>query len=405
MPELSDRAGAKDSSFSRPENGELSELLSSNEIFLSRKISKNDYSHDLGIHVNSLLSRTLSADKSEREDYEDRPHKYLRDQCEFNENTAPFLSRYSARFHPFSQHDGSRSFYVPIHGITNRTLPGNDSDDLKYYRAVMEVDVPIGAHNIDQCHFKRGPRQEETKEQYLKELAEELNGAADLPSHKGPLSFFTHGAFTAAGVADHDALRLAMLSGIPTINVDWRSSSGPWFTLPFRYPIDYFGAVAQEKVFEDALDTSFAFIGPAKSTFVSFSRGTAFDAAYMRHRFEDRANCSPLAANIFAHADLPTSTFNLRQDGVNPTVAGSKNSIVMGSTHDFVLKIGKFRIFEDRVGDAEPSDIKAVTEAGGKYVLDDYKRRGGNFNHYVDYKVIAKIIKTASDASLSPTLP
>ncbi|MBX9720051.1 MAG: hypothetical protein K2X81_01545, partial [Candidatus Obscuribacterales bacterium] len=158
MPELSDKIGSKNSSCSRPDNNELSELLASNEFFLSRKNSKNEHLHDSGIQLNSILSRTLSSDKSERDGYEDRPHKYLRDQCEFNENTALFLSRYSERFHPFSHHDGSRSFYVPIHGITNRTLPGNDSDDLKYYRAVMEVDVPIGAHNIDQCHFKRGPR-------------------------------------------------------------------------------------------------------------------------------------------------------------------------------------------------------------------------------------------------------
>lgn len=258
----------------------------------------------------------------------------------------------------------------------------------------MEVTVPKSADNLDECTFKRSARVEESKEQYLKALAEELKGAADLPAHQGPLCFFAHGAFTGAGTSDNDAVRLAMLSGVPTVNVDWRATPGPWNTLPFRYPIDYNGAVSQENEFEPALDASFDYIGAQHGAMVSFSRGTGFDATYMKHRFEDRATDAPVCANILAHADLQTKEFKLREQNLNPIVAGSSNTIVLGNEHDGALRIGRLRILGARAGDASPSDIAAVTAAGGTYVIDQYQHRGGNFNHYIDYKVIAKMIRT-----------
>jgi hypothetical protein len=340
-----------------------------------------------------FMSRSFTDDESELGTYKEAPHDYLREQCTFSNRTAQFLSRYAKRLPPYHHHDGSQTYYVLLHGITSRKLPGDDSTEPKYFRALMQVKVPAGADNLDQCTFKRGPRQEETKQEYLKGIEEELKGAADLPAHQGPLCFFAHGAMTGAGVSDNDALRLAMLSGVPTVNVDWRATPGPWYTLPFRYPIDYNGAVTQEKLFEPALDESFAYIGPEHAAMIGFSRGTGFDAAYMQHRFANKETCPQISANILAHADLKASQFRVREEGVNPIVDGSSNTIVLGNPHDGALRVGRIRIFGDRIGDAEPKDIATVTAAGGTYVIDKYQHRGGNFNHYIDYKVIAKMIR------------
>lgn len=337
------------------------------------------------------LSKGLSSDKSELESYEEHPHKYLRPQCEFSGETAAFLERYTKSLPALQYHDGSHSYFIPVHGISNRMLNGDSSYTPKYYYSVMEVTVPHGAKNLDQCWFRRGPRQEESKDQFLGEIKEELSGALDLKAHDGPLSFFTHGAFSGAGVVDTDSVRLAMLSGVPTITIDWRSTPGPWYTLPLRYPIDFAGAVSQEKSFEDALDSTFSFLNPSKASMVCFSRGAAFNAAYLQHRYENKQ--VPLSGNIFAHSDLASSAFRARIDGYNPIVGASKSTIVLGNPHDAALRIGSWRIFGDRVGDAQASDVDAVLQAGGKYVIDDFQRRGGNFNHYVDYKIIAKMLQ------------
>ncbi len=340
------------------------------------------------------LSRKLSSDPSETGPYEDRPHKYLREQCDFSEATEPFLDRYRQRFAPLRHHNGAQTFFIPVHGITNRSLAGEDNNEIKFFRTVFEVEVPRGAHNLDECTFRRDARKEISEHEYLQEIAEELKGAFDLPAHQGPLCFFTHGAFTGAGISDLDTLRLAMLSGVPTVNVDWRSTQGPWYSLPMRYPIDFNGAITQEKYFEPALDKTFQFIGQNHSAMIGFSRGTAFNAGYMMHRFNNRQIEAPINADVLAHADLAASMFRLRQDGVNPIVAASKNTIVLGNKHDGALRVGRWRIFGDRIGDAEPSDVRAVTEAGGTYVIDTYQRKGGNFNHYVDYKIISSMIRT-----------
>lgn len=344
--------------------------------------------------IQMKLSKKLSNDPSEIGSYRDGPHKYIREQCDFSEATLPFLDRYRQRFAPLRHHNGSETFYVPIHGITNRALPGDENDSVKYFKAIFEVDVPRGAHNLDECSFKRGSREERSEQEYLQEIAQELEGAFDLPAHQGPLSFFTHGAFTGAGISDLDTLRLAMISGVPTVNVDWRSTQGPWYTLPMRYPVDFNGAITQEKHFETALDRTFKFIGENHGAMIGFSRGTAFNAGYMMHRFARRQEETPINSNVLAHADLAASMFRLRQDGCNPIVAGSKNTIVLGNKDDGALRVGKWRILGDRIGDAEPGDIKAVTDAGGTYVIDTYQRRGGNFNHYIDYKIISRMIRT-----------
>lgn len=340
------------------------------------------------------LSKKFTADPSELGSYEDGPHQYLREQCDFTDATLPFLERYVRRFAPLQQHDGTQIFIIPIHGMTNRSLPENKSNEVKYFKALMEIDVPRGAHNLDECTFKRSPREEETEHEYLNELKEELNGSSDLPAQRGPLCFFTHGAFTGAGISDLDALRLALLSGVPTVNVDWRSTQGPWYSLPMRYPIDFNGAITQEKHFETALDKMFKFIGEDRGAMIGFSRGTAFNAGYMMHRFANRDTEPRINANFLAHPDLAASMFRLRMDGSNPIIAASKNTIVLGSKHDSALRVGKWRIFGDRIGDAEPSDVRTVTDAGGTYLIDTYQRHGGNFNHYIDYKIISKMIQT-----------
>lgn len=346
------------------------------------------------MEMQMYLSKRLTRDKSETGPYEELPHKFLREQCEFSDATNSFLNRYRQRLTPRNNHNGSETFYIPLHGITNRSLQDDDGTGCKFFKTTMEVTVPKGAHNLDECTFKRGPRQPESEQEYLHGINEELKGASDLAPHQGPLCFFTHGAFTGAGVSDNDAVRLAMLTGVPTVNVDWRSTQGAWFTLPLRYPVDYAGAVTQERTFESKLDDTFAFIGENHGAMIGFSRGTGFNATYMQHRFAHRNEDTPINSDVLAHADLQTKEFRVREDGLNPIVSASKNTIVLGNPHDCALKVGRWRISGDRVGDAKPGDIKAVTAAGGKYVIDDYQRRGGNLQHYIDYKVIAKMIRT-----------
>ena len=348
----------------------------------------------------STLSRELTNDQSERGPHEAPPRSVLREQCEFSESTLPFLNRYSKSYSVMRQADGSQTFYVPLHGITSRSIAGDESDEPKYFRSVMEVTVPPNAHNLDQCHFKRGPRVEVDKAKFLTALNEEIKGSAKLAASEDPLSFFTHGVFTSAGKSDVDAVRLALLSGVPTVNIDWRSTPGPWYSAAARYAVDHRGAVEQEKSFEPVLDNTLAQIGENNVAMISFSRGTAFNAGYMKHRFENRQTLPQVNANVLTHPDLFTSEFKTRENGQNPIAAAGKHTFVLGNPHDRALMFGGWQIFGDRVGDAEKSDVEAVTAAGGKYVIDNKQPLSSyTFNHYVDYSTIANMIKTVNRAS------
>ncbi len=359
-----------------------------------------------------FLSRTLTKDKSESGsyEYEYKPGRALRKQCEFTQYTKEFLQRYKKQISPCQNPDGSTSYFIPMHGISSRVIGSNHSYEPKYFRSVMEVRVAKDAHNLDQCSFKRGPRIEESKAEFENGIDAELNGSESLLASRRPLNFFTHGAFSSAGVSDADALRLAMLSGIPTVSVDWRSTEGAWYTLPMRYVVDYNGAVSQEKQFEKALDAIFDLISPENGTMVSFSRGAAFNNEYMKHRFllahGSKANAGEnqeqfkLNGHVLSHADLNTSEFKLRVQGFNPLVESSANTVVLGNRKDKALFLGKLRIFGDRVGDGYRSDIEAVNAAGGKYVIDEVQKHGGNFNHYVNYSLIARLLREMSDQNV-----
>lgn len=348
----------------------------------------------------STLSKELTVDESEMGPHEVAPRSVLREQCEFSDSTLAFLNRYSKTFSVMKQPDGSQTFYVPLHGITSRRVVGDHSDEPKYFRSLMAVTVPAGAHNLDQCTFKRGPRVEVDKAAFLSALNEEIKGSTKLAPNDGPLSFFTHGVFTSAGKSDADAVRLALLSGVTTVNVDWRSTPGPWYTAPARYAVDHKGAIEQEKTFQPVLDTTLSQIGEKNVSMIAFSRGSAFNAGYMKHRFENRQTLPQINANVLTHPDLFTSEFKVREQGKNPIVAAGKNTFVLGNPYDRALLFGGWQIFGDRVGDAEKSDIDAVTAAGGKYVVDKKQPLNSyTFNHYVDYSTIADMIKLVNRAS------
>ncbi|MBX9695108.1 MAG: hypothetical protein K2Z81_22170, partial [Cyanobacteria bacterium] len=113
---------------------------------------------DAPFHLPQTLSRGLSKDRSELGPYEDLPHEFLRRQCEFTDRTKSFLRRYAHERPTLEHSDGSRSYYIPLHGITYRGLPNNNTDRVKFFRTTMELTVPPDAHNLDQCTFRRGPR-------------------------------------------------------------------------------------------------------------------------------------------------------------------------------------------------------------------------------------------------------
>ena len=236
----------------------------------------------------------------------------------------------------------------------------------------------------------------------MQDLSREINGCMTLRPNNRPLNFFTHGCFSGAGVTDADAVRLALLTGTPTVTIDWRSTQGSWYTLPFRYVVDYYSALAQEPSFEKVLDESLASLDPSHVSMVSFSRGAAFNAAYMKHRYSE--GLKPINGHVMAHADLSTSAFRDRKNGENPITAASDATVVLGNRHDKVLFFSRWRIFGDRVGDAYQSDIDTVNLAGGRYVIDDVQRRGGNLNHYVNYNLIARLLSDLSDPQKKPAI-
>lgn len=377
--------------------------LSQSQVPAPEENTSDSLRHDLS-KLSKLVSKLLSSDESESGSYDSPSLKRPRSQCQFTPQTKAFLERYDKIFPHKELANGSRSYFVPVCGITTRDLPESKNSDAKYYGALMEITVPPSANNLDQCSFKRGPRRQFSQSEFLYALNTELKGRQDLKAHDGSLAFFTHGCFTPAGVCDTDAVRLAALSGIPTVALDWRSTEGPWYTLPFRYALDFSAAALQEKDFEAALDETFKSIGPERAAMISFSRGAAFNNSYFEHRFT-LPERSKLRAGVMAHADLKTSAFDRDQDGLNPITAASRSTFVLGNRHDKALFLGRIRIFGNRVGDAEKSDISAVEKAGGKYLIDEFKLHGGNFNHYVNYRLIAGMLNglcLRKDASKFP---
>ena len=253
------------------------------------------------------ISKQISKDQTENGPFQSLPQKYLRTQCEFTPSVEKFLNRYSRRYPPETNGDGSKTYTVPIYGITNRSVEYSNDFEPKFFKSEMQVTVPKGAHNFDQCTVNRGPRERLTQDEYRKSVQQELSGSHDLLPQTGPLSFFTHGVFQSAGHSDDDVLKIAAESGVPTINIDWRSTPGSFFTKLVRYGIDYSGAINQEKSFEPYLDQTVDWLNPKRCAFVAFSRGSAFNAAYMKHRHDMRNPPSQsLNGDLFAHPDLET---------------------------------------------------------------------------------------------------
>lgn len=353
------------------------------------------FPHDLKPGLALKLSKQIGNDPSELGSYKCMPKKFLREQCEFTESVRVFLNRYARRFVPQSNPDGSTTFFVPIYGISNRSLPQSDDFSPKYFKAQMAVKVPAAAVNIDQCTISRGPRTQISEEQYKRSISEELTGSFDLRPQTGPLSFFTHGAFTAAGETDDDTLRIAMESGVPTVNVDWRSTPGKLLSKIVRYGIDFKGALEQEKLFEPELDKTVQYLDPKRCTFLAFSRGSAFNAAYLNHRYDEKSFAARIKGVVFSHADLETEKFRERDSsGNNPITAATENTIVLGNSRDKALGFAKRWLRGDRVGDASADDIAAVRSAGGEYVIDEAPRKGGNFNHYINYRSIGRMVRS-----------
>ncbi len=354
---------------------------------------KQNASKNILAKYSSVFSKLLGDDESEEGSYRSAARKRPRSQCEFSNKTAEFLKRYQKLIPERSRSDGSCTYFIPLHGITSRDLPEHQGTSAKYFSSLLEIRVPKNAHNLDQCDIRRGPRHEISKSAFLDALRSELQGKPGLKAYDGALALFTHGCFSSAGVTDADSFRLAALSGVPTISLDWRSSEGPWFTLPFRYVLDYNAAQFQEKLFESALDDTLDSIGPERASLISFSRGAAFNASYLEHRSSKLEQRTKLKSVVMAHADLASSSFRLDHNGLNPITSASRSTIVLGNKHDKAILLGKLRIFGNRIGDAEKSDIEAVEKAGGRYLIDQFRLRGGNFNHYVNYKLIGGILE------------
>lgn len=358
------------------------------------------------------LSKQISKDPSEIGSYRREPQKYFRTQCEFTPSVEKFFNRYSRRYPPEHHADGAKTYTIPVYGITNRSLrlgaggtpspsevnrPFESCNDFepKFFVSEMHIRVPKGAHNFDQCAISRGPRQRMSPDEYRDAVQQELSGAHDLLPQAGPLSFFTHGVFAGAGQSDDDVMRIAAESGVPTINVDWRSTPGQLLTKLIRYGIDFSGAIQQEKSFEPLLDQTVDWLNPKRCAFVAFSRGSAFNAAYMKHRHESLdSNAIRLNGDLFAHPDLETEKFRARDEaGKNPITASADNTIVLGSPKDKALMFASRWLRGDRVGDAGKHDIEAVLNAGGRYLIDEFPRRGNNFHHFINYRTLGTLVR------------
>ncbi len=340
------------------------------------------------------LSKQISNDRTENGSYFVGPQKYLRTQCEFTPAVENFLYRYSRRYPPQIHADGGKTYTIPIYGITNRTLENSDNFEPKFFKSSMQITVPKGAHNFDQCTVSRGPREKLSNEEYRNGVQQELYGSHDLLPQTGPLSFFTHGVFAGAGQSDDDVLRVAAESGVPTINVDWRSTPGNIFTKIIRYGIDFSGAINQEPSFEPYLDQTVEWLNPKRCAFIAFSRGSAFNAAYMKHRHDSTSFAQKLNGVLFAHPDLETEKFRVRDElGFNPITSSAENTIVLGSPKDKALMFASRWLRGDRVGDAGKQDIDAVIKAGGRYLIDEFPKRGNNFHHFINYRSLGAMVR------------
>ena len=84
----------------------------------------------------------------------------------------------------------------------------------------------------------------------------------------------------------------------------------------------------------------------------------------------------------------------MRDDcGKNPITAAAENTIVLGSPKDMALMFASRWFRGDRVGDAGKKDIEAVTNAGGRYLIDEFPKRGSNFHHFINYRSLGTMVK------------
>jgi hypothetical protein len=224
--------------------------------------------------------------------------------------TQSFCDRYRLR-HPITKNsDGSTTYVVPQLGITTRELPGHNSSLVKHFGCLVKIRVAQGATHFDQCTFERGPRQFITASQFKQAVTEEMQGSPSLSDPLPHLTLYTHGSALSAGAADIDSAKLALASGAPVVNIDFKS-----------YPF-------QDKVMALALDQAIAFIGAAKVNLVGSGDGCKFNTDYLAYRY--RTNAPLLRMHILAHLQLPISELQKYADHhYNEIIEGSNKTTIL----------------------------------------------------------------------------
>lgn len=255
-----------------------------------------------------------------------------KDAAPFTDKTEKALMKDADLYPPIKNADGSTTYSIILAGITDRS----SSAGADYYSRKIDVTVPAGKLDLDDCSFIIGKREIIPEEKYTQLLKRDRVGAEEL-------DLFTHGVSCTQDCADKQAVMLELTNGRPTVNIDWSSSSPQ--SNPIKGIASYFQDTAaalranNNKAFESAIDNTIDHIGAEHTNMIGFSHGAMFDTRYLKHRVED--HLPRLDTLILTHPDVPVSAPEL-YPGNKPALLrdSADRSFVIGSRIDVLLKLG-----------------------------------------------------------------
>lgn len=301
---------------------------------------------------------------------------------------------------PVQNVDGSTTYTVVQSGLTDR--PGRDSG-IDYYRRLVNITVPKDNPSIDKCQFVFNGRETISKDQYDQILQRDK-------AFNPEIELYAHGVSTTDMSADKQAMTLQLMSGRPTIALDWDANPATGDDNPLHslqgYSQDTINAkrANDNKDFQNAIDNTVQEIGADHTSLIGFSHGGFFDTRYLAHRVQ--ANLPKLENVILTHPDVPVSAPELRVNGSPELFKDSaQHSYVIGGKMDLAMKAAMvashllpgtptyegFFTTEERLGD-DSNDTRSLIQQEGAIPISERDRPEPATEHFLNTAGITQIL-------------
>lgn len=343
----------------------------------------------------------------------DRQLEHPETEAAFTPWTEKALAKDADLYKPVKNPDGSTTYTIVLTGLSDRTMPGKNTDAVEPYMRKAEVTVPAGATNFRNCKVQYEPRQPLTEEDYTKQLERDKARQLELTGSK-ELAFYTHGILTSPDAADVQALMLELTHGHPVINIDWKARPMP-ADFSDKGVLDKQKLYQQERStaadsgpkFDRLLDKSIDIIGAENTTMIGYSHGAMIDTRYLSHRADQEK--PKLHSVVLTHADVPNNSAELvvwrnifRPKGL--LAESTERAFVIGSTKDFPLKVASLNDYNSpRLGNDDPGTRSLAVWAGAMPITERPRHDKKDAQHFVNYTAIAELMhaeKTDTTAQL-----